>query len=294
MSGRTVEWKPQHGDQPWWACCRAPSPRSCSPGRAAAPARSRTSRSRIPCWTQTRPAPPDSTGEVSCCLLSAVMLYLSTLHRPVSLGEVSVQSEVVHLGGEITDPDRRINLRRKVCIINFIILFSPVFFYLSGSQASRIVVQLESNGWVGVGNDLKGEMEFIETIDNKISVSPFHPFYAWQWWQSGPNQNLWSRIQRAPRWTCWSSPWCWPPHSPPSCWQRSEHQVIIITDCWRLLCSAGDIILNEPKQVTWPGGNLAWPCARSAHFRYKAAVHTSTAMSINNAMVLVYWSWSWE
>ena len=42
------------------------------------------------------------------------------------------------------------------------------------------MVQLESNGWVGVGNDLKGEMEFIETIDNKISVSPFHPFYAWQ------------------------------------------------------------------------------------------------------------------
>ena len=225
-----------------------------------------------------------------CCY--AVMRYLSTPHRPVSLGEVSVQSEVVHLGGEITDPDRRINLRRKICFINFIILFSPVFFYLSGSQASRIVVQLESNGWVGVGNDLKGEMEFIETIDNKISVSPFHPFYAWQWWQSGPNQNLWSRIQRAPRWTCWSSPWCWPPHSPPSCWQRSEHQVIIISDCWRLLCSAGDISLNEPKQVTWPGGNLAWPCARSAHFRYKAAVHT--AMSINNAMVLVYWSWSWE
>ena len=108
------------------------------------------------------------------------MLYLSTPHRPVSLGEVSVQSEVVHLGGEITDPDRRINLRRKVFIINFIILFSPVFFYLSGSQASRIVVQLESNGWVGVGNDLKGEMKSIETIDNKISVSPFHPFYAWQ------------------------------------------------------------------------------------------------------------------
>ena len=48
---------------------------------------------------------------------------------------------------------------------NNFMMFSPVYFYLSGSQASRIVVQLESNGWVGVGNDLKGEMELIETIE---------------------------------------------------------------------------------------------------------------------------------
>ena len=54
---------------------------------------------------------------------------------------------------------------------NFIILFSPVYFYLSGSQASRIVVQLESNGWVGVGNDLNGEMEFLWNKYLKVNDS---------------------------------------------------------------------------------------------------------------------------
>ena len=35
---------------------------------------------------------------------------------------------------------------------------------------------------------------------------------------------------RALPWTCWSSPWCWPPRSPPSCWPHSETQESVKPD----------------------------------------------------------------
>ena len=43
---------------PWSACCPGPSPRSSSPERVAARPRSRTSRTRSPCWSRTRPRRP--------------------------------------------------------------------------------------------------------------------------------------------------------------------------------------------------------------------------------------------
>ena len=57
---------------------------------------------------------PEPHEAVALAEAGLVQNDLSTSHCPVSGGEVSVQSEVVHLGGEVPHPDGGVDLEEKI------------------------------------------------------------------------------------------------------------------------------------------------------------------------------------
>ena len=82
------------------------------------------------------------------------MSYLCASDSAISLREISVQLEIVHLRGKVANPDGGINLKPIMLHVKSINCLG-IIYHLSGSQTGRVVVQLESHRRVRSGDDLK-------------------------------------------------------------------------------------------------------------------------------------------